>query len=220
MATEQAPVSIQAPEIYEEWKEKREDIRVLIIGDKDVGKSSLWWTLLENEFPDSEKVSRQTKEKINAQEIMYADVTYKIIFEEDESSEENGDMLNEQLSDTDVALLLFSIIDIRSFQNVKIKWCERIREKNEDLPIIFVGNKVDLREEATSIPGLAPVTTEEVEEAVQEKEVNGYAELSAKQKMGLKDLLRVIVDGMLDGRNKKFEKEKLKEENKSKCLIM
>jgi len=207
-------------ETFEEWKEKREDIRVLIIGDKDVGKSSLWWTILEGEFPDSEKLLRHTKEKINSQEIMYGDVTYNIIFKEDDNSEESGDAVDDPLQKTDVALLLFSIIDLRSFQNAKVRWFERVKEKSEDLPFVFVGNKVDLRDEAASIPHLAPITTDEVEEAVLEKEANGYCEISVKQKLGLKDLLRVIVDGMLDGRNRKFEKEKLKEESKPKCLIM
>jgi len=107
---------------------------------------------LEGEFPDSDKVLRHTKEKINAQEIMYGDVTYNIIFKEDDNSEENGDTLDDNVqNNTDVALLLFSIIDLRSFQNVKLKWNERVRENNQDLPIIFVGNKVDLRDEAASI---------------------------------------------------------------------
>jgi len=193
---------------------------VLIIGDKDVGKSSLWWTLLEGEFPDPDQVSRLTKEKMNHQEVLFGDVTYNLIFTEDDTSGENTDAVREQLLDTDLVILLFSIIDVRSFQNAKIKWLGLARENSVDLPVVFVGNKIDLREEAAAIPGLAPVTTEEGEQAVEESEGNGYTEISAKQKTGLKDLLRTVVDGVLDARNKKFEREKLRDDGKAKCLMM
>jgi len=206
----------------DEWKEKREDVRVLLIGDKDVGKSSLWWTYLEGECPDSEKLTRLTKERVNCQELLYGDVTYSIYLAEYEPSEATENLpLSERVTDVDVVVALFSIIDPRTFQNVKYKWCGQARDQNEDLPLVLVGNKLDLREEAAAIPGLAPVSTEEGEEVVQEMNANGYAEISVKEKAGLKQLLRVIVDGILDARNKKFERERLKDESrKTNCLIM
>jgi len=208
-------------EFIDEYKEKREDVRCLILGDKDVGKSSLWWTYFKREFPDPDHINRLRKEQqVNSQEIQYGDVTYSITMEDDDSSE--GDQARiQKIKQVDVIILLFSIIDLRSFQSAKNKWLEEVRELNEDLPLVLVGNKIDLREEAASVPGLAPVTTEEGSQAFEDIGANGYAEISAKRKEGLPGLLHVIVDGILDGRNKKFQKERLREEGKRfNCLIM
>jgi len=213
---------VEPVEVPEEYKDKKEDVRCLILGDKDVGKSSLWWTYFRREFPDSDHINRLTKAKgkVNSQEIQYGDITYTIFIDEDDSSSEEGNQSRiQKLKQSDVVILLFSIIDLRSFQSVKYKWLEEVRELDEDLPVILVGNKIDLREEAASVPGLAPITTEEGSQALEEIGANGYTEISAKHKEGLQVLLHVIVDGILDGRNKKFEKERLRGKRTS-CLIM
>jgi len=208
-------------EFIDEYKEKREDVKCLILGDKDVGKSSIWWTFFKREFPDPDHLSRLiTKGKVNSQDILYGDVTYTINIEEDDSSREGDQSRRQKLKQVDIVILLFSIIDLRSFQSAKYKWLEEVRGLDEDLPVVLVGNKIDLREEAASIPGLAPITTDEGVQALEDIGANGYAEISAKQKEGLQGLLHVIVDGILDGRNKKFEKERLQKEKRNSCLIM
>jgi len=213
-------VVYEEPTSLDDFKAKREDFSCVLLGDQAVGKSSLWWTYLNSEFPDSEQLQLLNNEKENSQETQVGDVTYNIIFSQDEPITENTNLRHriQKLQKAKIFIIMYSIVDCRSFQNIKTKWVDELKRIDEDMPIVVVGNKIDLREEADQIPGLAPISTEEGQQMVEELGLNGFLEISSKQQEGLRDLLRVIVDGVLDGRNKKFEKEKLRKP--TSCLVM
>ena len=46
--------------------------------------------------------------------------------------------------------MCFSLVNLVSFENVKNKWTPEIRRETNNVPIILVGTKLDLREENRS----------------------------------------------------------------------
>merc|ERR1711998_419620 len=52
---------------------------------------------------------------------------------------------------TDVFIVCYSVISPASFENVKSKWFPELNHHSPGVPIILVGTKVDMREEAKTI---------------------------------------------------------------------
>ena len=92
---------------------------------------------------------------------------------------------------TDVFLCCFSIVNPSSFENVRAKWYPEVSHHCPNTPIILVGTKVDLREDAATIEKLAgkkqaPISYEQGLQMVQEIGAVKYMECSALTQTGLK----------------------------------
>ena len=92
---------------------------------------------------------------------------------------------------TDVFLVCFSIVNPSSFENVRAKWYPEVSHHCPNTPIILVGTKVDLREDAATIEKLAskkqaPISYEQGLQMVQEIGAVKYMECSALTQTGLK----------------------------------
>ena len=107
---------------------------------------------------------------------------------------------------TDVFLMCFSIVCPASLENVRVKWLSEVRRHCSNVPIILVGNKVDLRKDEETIEKLKdkklhPITTFE---GVAMSKIIGaakYFECSALTTSGLKtvfdEAIRVGIRGAL-----------------------
>jgi len=92
---------------------------------------------------------------------------------------------------TDVFLICFSIISPHSFDNVKSKWWPEIQHHAPGVPIILVGTKSDLRNDASmgaqlASKGLRVVSLEEAQQRSREIGAVTYMECSALTQEGLK----------------------------------
>ena len=57
---------------------------------------------------------------------------------------------------SDVFIVVFSVIEPGSFENALKKWCPELEENARNVPKLFVGNKIDLREENDAAPAGKP----------------------------------------------------------------
>lgn len=73
-------------------------------------------------------------------------------------------------------VLIFDLMRKVSFENACDKWMDEIRQKLPDVPIVFVGNKKDLKDKSRFVP----MSSEELLKKVTELGANGYHEVSAK----------------------------------------
>ena len=69
----------------------------------------------------------------------------------------------------DVFLICFSLVNPASFENVRAKWYPEVRHHCNNVPIILVGTKLDLREDKETIEKLkdkrlAPITYPQVKD--------------------------------------------------------
>ena len=94
---------------------------------------------------------------------------------------------------TDVFLICFSIVSPPSFDNVKAKWFPEIEHHAPNVPIILVGTKLDLRDDAKTINGLRskrmePVSYEQALAASKDIRAHKYLECSALTQRNLKSV--------------------------------
>jgi Ras-related C3 botulinum toxin substrate 1 len=90
-----------------------------------------------------------------------------------------------------VFLLCFSIVNPVSYQNITAKWYKEVIHYCPDVPLILVGTKLDLREDAATISklqalGQAPVSTAKGQELASKINAFKYMECSAMTQLGLK----------------------------------
>ena len=96
-------------------------------------------------------------------------------------------------SQTDVFIIAYSVVQPSSFENVKDKWIPEIRQHCPEVPIIFVGMKIDLRDKEDTIKrlkkqGLAPITYEMGFKLAKASGLVKFLECSALTSKGLKNV--------------------------------
>lgn len=110
--------------------------------------------------------------------------------------------------DTDVILMCFSIDSPDSLENIPEKWTPEVKHFCPNVPIILVGNKKDLRNDATTIKELQkmkqePVKPEEGRNMAEKINAFAYLECSAKTKEGVREVFETATKAALSVRIKK-----------------
>ncbi|XP_055338311.1 mitochondrial Rho GTPase 1-A-like [Paramacrobiotus metropolitanus] len=159
-------------------------IRLLLVGDQYVGKTSLILSLVSEQFPYSVPPRTQpitippdvTPEKVAT---ILVDTSFREQTENDISSE---------VCRADVVCLVYSLVDDESFNRIASYWLPKIRERLGDghkTPVILVGNKSDERfEHGDHESGLNRV----VPVMAKFKEIDTSIECSAKTMKNLAEL--------------------------------
>ena len=118
-------------------------LKILILGDGGVGKTTLLHRFVKGEFIDTSTmtigVQVHTKElEIDSQDcqLMLWDVT---------GQERFRFMIEEYFKGAHGALILFDITNMKSFVNIE-KWMTLLKKFYKDFPVILVAAKYDLEE--------------------------------------------------------------------------
>lgn len=123
----------------------KESIRILVIGDEGVGKSSLISTFVSEQFP--EEVPHMITDTVLPPEFTWNSVTSTI----SDSSSLLGDreVLYHKIIASDAIIALYDVSKLVTLDNLIKEWLPLInRFSNEEKPIIVVGNKIDLLSDA------------------------------------------------------------------------
>ncbi|PWN37582.1 P-loop containing nucleoside triphosphate hydrolase protein [Meira miltonrushii] len=151
----------------------RRDVRIVIAGDDDVGKSTLITSLIKEEFVS--RVQQVVPEITLPPEVAPEGVVTKIV--DTSSTPDRRLHLETELRRASVICLVYAISASSSFDRIPTYWLPFIRSLGVNRPVILVGNKIDLRSgEVTNAAleeELAPVMAEF-------KEVETCVECSAK----------------------------------------
>ena len=105
-----------------------------MMGNSDVGKTALTECYLDNRINDQPRHSRYNELTVLSSNdgedcIMYI---------------KSVEVLNVIL--WSAIILVFSVNDIQSYNDIRTKWFPKIKERGPTAPIILVGNKTNLRE--------------------------------------------------------------------------
>ncbi|MES1911975.1 MAG: Rho GTPase protein rac1, variant 4 [Cercozoa sp. M6MM] len=121
---------------------------------------------------------------------------------------------------TDVMLVCFSVTSRSSFENVSAKWIPEVRHHCPRTPLLLVGTKTDLRDDANirqqlHAKGQTPI---EAAEGAQLAERFGgkYMECSALTQEGLSTLFNEVVQQGLEFR----EKGRRLKKKRTACSVM
>uniref|UniRef100_A0A674NSG1 Mitochondrial Rho GTPase n=1 Tax=Takifugu rubripes TaxID=31033 RepID=A0A674NSG1_TAKRU len=157
----------------------RKDVRILLVGEPKVGKTSLIMSLVSEEFPD--------EVPLRAEEITIpADVTpervptHIVDYSEAEQSEEQ---LYQEISKANVICIVYSVNNKKSIEKVTSHWIPLINDrtdKDSRVPLILVGNKSDLVEHS-SMETILPIMN-------QYQDIETCVECSAKNLKNISEL--------------------------------
>ena len=103
---------------------------------------------------------------------------------------------------TDVFLICFSLVNPASFENVRAKWYPEVIHHSPNTPIILVGTKLDLRDDAQTLEKLrerklAPISYPQGLAMAKEIGAVKYLECSALTQKGLKAVFDEAIRAVL-----------------------
>ena len=127
-----------------------ESMKVFVIGDGAVGKTSLLVTYRTGQFPEDyvPTVFSYTDNYFSLN-VEGKDVSLKIF---DTAGGEDYDILRPRFyPQTNIFLICFCLVNPISFEDVKSKWHPEVALHCPNTPILLVGTKLDLREDEAVI---------------------------------------------------------------------
>lgn len=124
------------------------DVRILLVGDPQVGKTSLILSLVSEEFPE-EVPARAEEITIPADVTPEKVPTHIVDFSDLDQSE---DMLIDEIVKANVVCVVYDVTSEGSLERITSYWLPLIRQTGEEdssKPVIIVGNKSDLMDGST-----------------------------------------------------------------------
>lgn len=167
-------------------------LKLLIIGDSNVGKTSMLLNYTDNYFPESHLATIGVEFKVKE---LYTD-KYKIILQiwDTAGQERFRSITKSFFRNTNGIIFVYDITSRKSFKNVK-DWIKDSELHDIGFEKILVGNKIDLNDKRE-------VNLDELKEYGIKKKID-VIEASAKNKINVDETFQKIVDLILN--NKKEE---------------
>lgn len=186
--------------------------KLVIVGDGACGKTCLLIVFSKDQFPEV-YVPTVFENYVADIEVDGKQVELALW---DTAGQEDYDRLRPlSYPDTEVILMCFSIDNPDSLENIREKWTPEVRHFCPKVPVILVGNKKDLRNDAQTIRELAktkqePVRWEQGDAMAKAIGADAYVECSARTKEGVRDVFEVAT-------KKALQKSKAK---KHRCALL
>ena len=205
--------------------QKGKEIKVILLGDTGVGKTSIINRYINNKFdPDNDSTLSSS---FSTKEVIKNDVLYRLNLWDTIGQEKYNAITNILIKGSNIVILVYSVDSFSSFENIDF-WYNSVKDiLQEDKYILaIVGNKSDLIKEDEAV--------------VSEEEARNYAKgknaffklISAKEDQdGIKSLLDILLGELLRlnyvtvtdsyvikrSKHKDTEKGKKKKKKKRKC---
>ncbi|KAJ7212008.1 EF hand associated-domain-containing protein [Mycena pura] len=151
----------------------RRDVRILLVGDEGVGKSTIVTSLIKESYVP--RVQHIVPEVTIPPEVTPENVTTYIV--DSGAGAQDRTHLESEIRKAHVICVVYSIDNPNSFDRIPTFWLPHFRQLGVNVPVILVGNKIDLRGGEVANEALV----EEIVPIMNEfKEVETCVECSAK----------------------------------------
>merc|ERR1719337_652687 len=178
-----------------------QNVKVVAVGDNGCGKKALLFAYTMNAFPEDYVPTVFDNYSAN---VMVDGKPINLGLWDTAGQEDYDRLRPLSYPQTDVFLVAFSLISRASYENVKQKWWPELKHHCPGVPMILVGTKLDLRNDANTVAKLreknqTPITFEEgLDMAKTICPSNAkYLECSALTQKGLKNVfdeaIRVVL---------------------------
>ena len=164
------------------------EIKVIVIGDTSVGKTCLLHTYTTNSFPET---YLPTVFDNYTTPISIGGKTVQMNLWDTSGADDLDEMRPLSYPDTDCFMLCFSIADEESFDRIKTKWVDEVRQNCgvDDPKIVIVGTKSDYRQNQNAIAllekqGKNIVKKEAIAQMAKEVGAAAWCECSAITQVG------------------------------------
>ncbi|KAK0064765.1 ras-like GTP-binding protein rhoA [Biomphalaria pfeifferi] len=166
--------------------------KIAVVGDSGVGKTSLIQRLMTDDFDENtpqEYIASALK--VDEKLIELKKGKKVLLFIYDTGGQETFKHLRKlNYPKSDAVIICFSVDNIESLQNVKKNWVPEMQRLCPGIPMLLVGNKVDIRHESESIKHFVP--RGKGENTAKKNKMVGYIECSAKTDEKVKDVFEKI----------------------------
>ena len=160
-------------------------VKIAILGDSTVGKSSICLAYQGNEFKE-DYMGTIGFDKIISKLNLENGKEIKLIIFDTAGQERFHSIALNAVKSVNGIVLVSDLTNRESFDNIN-KWLKDINDNFENPCIVLFGNKVDLPKEKWQ------VTTEEAQKYAEDKKLK-YFETSAKTKKGIKEGISYIAN--------------------------
>ncbi|EIW81024.1 mitochondrial Rho 1 [Coniophora puteana RWD-64-598 SS2] len=159
----------------------RRDVRILLVGDEGVGKSTIITSLIKESFVPH--VQHVVPEVTIPPEVTPENVTTYIV--DSGAGPSDRPHLESEIRKAHVICVVYSIDNPNSFDRIPTFWLPLFRQLGVNVPVILVGNKIDLRG--------GEVTNEALEDEIlpimnEFKEVETCVECSAQMPLNVSEV--------------------------------
>ncbi|CAL1712907.1 unnamed protein product [Somion occarium] len=159
----------------------RRDVRIILVGDEGVGKSTIITSLIKESFVPH--VQHVVPEVTIPPETTPENVTTYIV--DSGCTPQDRQHLETEIRKAHVICVVYAIDNPNSFDRIPTYWLPYFRQLGVNVPVILVGNKIDLRG--------GEVTNEALEEEIipimnEFKEVETCVECSAKLPLNVSEV--------------------------------
>jgi len=172
-------------------------VKLVVVGDGAVGKTSLLIRYATGEFPN--EYVPTVFENYTAQMKRETDVILLHLW--DTAGQEDYDRLRPlSYPGADVVLLCFSTISQASYDAVREKWAPEVLHFIPNIPHILIGTKIDLREDKHPDPNsgkFEPINRDQGEKLAAEINAVKYMEVSSKTGKGVQEVYTEAVGMVL-----------------------
>jgi len=191
--------------IKAEKKEKKEknktkkqmiDIKLILLGDISVGKSSIIGRYIDNSFSDDYQCTLQVEMKTKIIDIDL-DTKVKMNIWDTVGQEKFRNLTKQYYRNCQGAIIVFDLTRKDSFDGVQ-KWIDDLEDYDANIPILIVGNKSDLIKERE-------VNNDDIEMLVKNK--YKYYDVSAKNGSNISLAFDKIRSEMIEDIKRKEKKE-------------
>ncbi len=176
--------------------------KLILLGESSVGKTSIIKRLTTNEFSD---ISISTMGNNFTEKILEInDIKIKFEIWDTSGQEKFKSIATNFLRTTDGAFLVFDITQRITFDNIK-KWLNDVKENNEEVKIIILGNKSDLKHNRE--------VKQDSINAFLEKNNFKYFETSAKNGTYIEEAFKAMADLLMENETREKINNKRKRGN-------
>ena len=175
--------------------------KVIVIGDTNVGKSSITNHAISGKFEEHEPTVGYEnlffKIKIN-------DTPMKLDIWDTCGQELYHSLISTYFKDSKIAILVYSIDNKESFEHLE-KWMDDIKKNaDKDIRILLVGNKLDKIEDRL-------ISSYEVEKFTDDHKIDDFFEASAKEGTNTKEIFisaaKILYKSYIQGESKNTSKK-------------
>ena len=186
-----------------------QSVKCVAVGDGAVGKTCMLISYTTNTFPSEYVPTIFDNYSAN---VMVDRKPINLSLWDTAGQEEYDRLRPLSYPQTDVFLLCYSVISPTSFENVGAKWLPEIKHYCPTAPVVLVGTKSDLREDAAvmkrlSDRGMEPVTWQMGQSLASELGMVKFVECSAMTQKGLMEVFDAAIRAAVFPNQKKLKKE-------------